>query len=233
MLEGCSNDSCDAEGVVTLPEQSCIIFVDGGRLGLVRDHIEAEIRVGYARSSERISVEGTRFVVYEEPSRVIPEIGIGGFNPDTSNVEISIGASFPGLVESLQTNLASIVSHELHHVARRRTIGYGTSLTQAAISEGLADHFSLEAVGGSEPPIWSLALEGEELATWVELLVDHQPQVPYDHGRWFVGTAAAEVPRWTGYAVGFELVGRFLNEDPSRTPSGLVAEPAQSFVQDL
>lgn len=32
---------------------------------------------------------------------------------------------------------------------------------------------------------------------------------PYDHNAWFFGSADRQLPRWAGYALGYELVQRF------------------------
>ncbi|MES0476805.1 MULTISPECIES: DUF2268 domain-containing putative Zn-dependent protease [Citrobacter freundii complex] len=41
----------------------------------------------------------------------------------------------------------------LHHAARWQGPGYGSTLGEALVSKGLADHFSLELFGG-EPELW-------------------------------------------------------------------------------
>ena len=51
----------------------------------------------------------------------------------------------------------------------------------------------------------------------------------YSHAEWFFGTTPG-TPRWTGYAVGFELVRAYLEAEPTRRASALVDEPAASFV---
>jgi uncharacterized protein YjaZ len=44
----------------------------------------------------------------------------------------------------------------------------------------------------------------------------------------FLGTHAT-IPRWTGYAVGYQLVQRYLVDHPGETAASLVGEPASSF----
>lgn len=40
------------------------------------------------------------------------------------------------------------------------------------------------------------------------------------------------IPRWAGHAIGFDLVGAFLDANPRRLASDLVDEPAASFIPD-
>ncbi|RMG28790.1 MAG: hypothetical protein D6730_05025, partial [Bacteroidetes bacterium] len=63
---------------------------------------------------------------------------------------------------------------------------------------------------------------------WTERASEAWNERPYDHNKWFFG-AGGEVPRWAGYAIGFELVKNYLAAHPSRKPSTLFDEPATSF----
>lgn len=68
----------------------------------------------------------------------------------------------------------------------------------------------------------------DELDRWLPRVLAHRTG-PYDHGTWFYGTGP-EIPRWTGYTVGFELVRLYLAENTGARASGLVGQPAISFV---
>ena len=68
----------------------------------------------------------------------------------------------------------------------------------------------------------------KELATWIPEVLTHDSG-PYEHDRWFFGTTTS-VPRWTGYAVGFELVRRYLEGHPGARASTLVDQPGSVFV---
>src|SRR5262249_55170382 len=83
-----------------------------------------------------------------DAAQAIPQIGVGGFSdPATGNVSISIDAHPPeGLRKALETWIPASVAHELDHSSRIRTgPGYGVTLAQAMVSEGLADHFAEQA----------------------------------------------------------------------------------------
>ena len=152
---------------------------------------------------------------------------MGGFNPSADEVRLYADSSRPDLETVLRSELLPQLAHEIHHAMRRRAVGYGSTLLQAAVTEGLADHFSLEVSGGIERP-WALALTPAELATWTPE-VESRATGGYDHAEWFFGTNPY-IPRWTGYAVGFELVRAYMDEDPTRRASAMVGERAESFV---
>ena len=51
----------------------------------------------------------------------------------------------------------------------------------------------------------------------------------YNHDDWFFGPLSRDIPKWTGYSVGFRLVGDYLKRTGKKA-SELVVEPASSFL---
>lgn len=205
----------------------CLDFSSAGSLVALRDLLEEEAGRTLDIVQPLLDVSELRIAVVADPNRVIPEIGLGGFNPHGHEVRLYVDPSWPNLESVLRAHVMPTLAHEIHHAMRRRAVGYGSTLLQAAISEGLADHFSIEVSGSPVPP-WATALSTDELDMWLpEVLA--KATGPYDHDTWFFGTGP-EIPRWTGYAVGFELVRLYLDRNPGTRASGLVGEPAISFV---
>lgn len=227
LVAGCATGpeppDCDTE----LPGSICLDLRAAGSLAAHRSVIEEEVGRTLDVVRPLLDVTGLRIVLIADATQVIPEIGMGGFNPSVDEVRLYADPSLPNLESVLRTHLLPQLAHEIHHAMRRRAIGYGSTLLQAAISEGLADHFALEASGGSPPP-WAVALTPSELSVWIPQVVSRSSG-SYVHAEWFFG-ANPTIPRWTGYAVGFELVRAYLDRDPARRASALVGEPAASFV---
>jgi uncharacterized protein YjaZ len=153
---------------------------------------------------------------------------MGGFNPNGSEVIISVDPDATMLEESVRDELGPTVAHEIHHARRRRAVGYGSTLLQAMISEGLADHFAIEVFGVDAPP-WSTALDAPTTDSLRIVAEGEWNARPYDHARWFYGTEP-DIPRWTGYTVGFDLVADYLAADPDRRASTLFDAPASRFT---
>ena len=122
--------------------------------------------------------------IVDNPSLIIPGIGVGGFSPNKEEVLISIDTEFQYKNSSLRQELAPILAHEVHHTNRRRTVGYGSTLLEAIISEGLADHFSIE-INGILPPPWSKALNNEDLQFWITKASEIWTDPTYNHSQWF------------------------------------------------
>lgn len=227
VLSGCATETelrtCDTEFAGSV----CLDLSAAGSLTDYRATIEEEVGRTLDAVQPLLGVSNLRIQVIADANQVIPEIGMGGFNPGEDEVRLYADPSLPNLESVLRTHLMSQLAHETHHAMRRRAVGYGSTLLQAAVSEGLADHFALEVSGGSPPP-WTQALTPAQLAVWIPEVVSRFSG-SYDHAEWFFGTNPA-IPRWTGYAVGYELVRAYLDQDPARSASALVGEPAGSFV---
>lgn len=146
----------------------------------------------------------------------IPDWGVGGFAPGKGLIEITLDPARWNEGYFIRTLL-----HELHHVMRWDGPGYGSSLGEALVSEGLAGHFVVEVMGGKPDPWDAVApdrgLAGRALREW--------DNADYDHGLWFAGKG--DLPRWAAYGMGHALVGQHLKRHPSATAAGLAAEPAE------
>lgn len=221
---------CDGSSSPTAPEgppSTAAIVVDdpAGALAAHEPLIRELIGSTFDQASRRIPVSGTAFTVTANAGRAIQGWGIGGFTLGPSAIDIPIDPNYPGLGQVLVERLPPIAAHELHHVARWRGPGPGFTLFESMISEGLADHFANELLGGPLPP-WSTALSPAEIERYLRLAEPELDQ-PNDYDRWFFGFDP-DVPRWTGYSLGFHLVA----EHKARTgqsASALVHTPASAF----
>lgn len=221
--------TCSGPGSLPI-DSACLVFQDQGELDQFRTDIGHEIRRGVDAVRTLLPIDGVIIRVVASSELVIPELGMSGRASRGDEVRLAFDPRSPVLDASLQTALFPMLAHELHHIARQRTVGYGADLLGAMVSEGLADHFSLEVAGGSPPP-WSTALTDSELAEWSARAETEWFDTGYDHDRWFLG-ADPEVPRWAGYAIGFSLVGEYLAGQPGRSASAMYDAPRQAFVAD-
>lgn len=207
---------------------SLVVFQDGGRLSDRRATIERLTQETIEEVRGVIPIDGIVVEILSGSETVIPHLGFGGRAVNGTTVLLTFDPSSVVLESQLEPGLFPLLAHELHHIARQRTVGYGNNLLGAMISEGLADQFSIE-VAGIEPPRWSTALSPDELQTWSALAEKQWFNENYNHSAWFFGDSLA-IPRWAGYTIGFEMTGTFLRANPSRRPSDLYNEPARSFI---
>ena len=162
----------------------------------VCDAINHKIQSHYTDFRVDVLVCGTDF-------GVVPEIGMGGTCFKRSLVTISIDPDNISLDKQLRSGkFKQVLAHELHHAIRYNVLDYGVTLGEALVSEGLADHFACDLLS-EEPLLWTSG----NPQNWRDLMFRAELELEsdlYNHAEWFFGEG--ELPRWAGYAIGFELV---------------------------
>ena len=154
------------------------------------DRFEESIRVAIAEVlaeiEGKIVLSDVRIEIDDDAKSAIPETGVGGYAPSANLLKIHINPGFEGLEENIDAEIKSTLAHELHHCARWASIGYGNTLLEALISEGLADHFDIEINGGAPKP-WSTALTIAELDGIRKMAEKEFSNEQYSHSEWFFG----------------------------------------------
>lgn len=194
--------------------------------GALTDHrawLEAAITSAHAAAEEHLA-QGPLDVVLRASRRVIPEKGHLGVAPEPGVVFVNVDPENPALLANAERSLERGVVHELHHAARWDGPGYGQTLGEALVSEGLAGWF-VQQVYGAPPEPWE-SLPDDEVRPFLQNARDQWDAQPYDHGAWFFGMS--EQPRWLGYSPGFRIVGRHLSTHGG-TASGLASADAEDF----
>jgi hypothetical protein len=230
VLAGCVRDEASREA----PDPFTLAISDDASSAAREAGVDLE---GLAARSARRAFEllphrgRIRIAIVLDADSTIPEIGVGGItHRRTGDVIVSIDGTPPGgLKAALETWVPGALAHELHHSSRiRMGPGYGITLAEALVTEGLADHFAAEVFPDTPPKPWDHALSAQQEA---ELWRKAQPvlEVPYgyDHRAWFFGRR--DLPRWAGYTLGYRIAEAYLGDDRSassavRTEAGTVIE---------
>lgn len=127
---------------------------------------------------------------------------------------------------SLENEFFTTLGHELHHSKRWQTVGYGSTLLEALVSEGLACHFETELRPGTIP-FYASALEEAAISDLFAKAIPRFSDVDYGQDEWFFGQND-EIPLHTGYTLGFELVSRYIRKQGKKA-SRLYDELAEQF----
>lgn len=206
------------------------VLTGSGHLRAHAARIHAQISAAAKAPVEQLPLTdgGVDVVVRYNPPAVIPEVGIGGFAPDGHTVFLALDPDHEHFEWALEGELRRTLSHELHHVARWRGAARGNTLFDALVQEGLADHFSIELTG-MEPPPWAVALSAEQTAVMRERAQEEYDNPRYNHRGWFLGSKDAEIPRWAGYSLGFQLVADYLARHPDTRASDLATAPSATL----
>jgi hypothetical protein len=164
-------------------------------------------------------------IVRRSPWSIIPELGMGGSCYEPSLATIVVAPESEAFERSFEEGAFGMtLAHELHHALRHAVCGYGATLGEAIVSEGLADHFATE-VTGCAPPIWT---DADLSPAVIERAEGELSGIVYHHAEWFFGRGG--LPRWAGYAMGWRLVASYLSLNPDESAAGLVGVNAASIL---
>ncbi len=180
----------------------------------------------------KIPISKIDILIYNNKYKVIKEIGIGGYTGYIGNkIDISINMSYKDLKTSINNELKRTIAHEMHHAMRMQTIGYGETLLDGIISEGLADHFDEEIYGKRIPGIWTAALSSEDIHLYLKKAKSMFNSTEYNHAEWFFGTD--KIPKWTGYSLGYYIIDKYLKLNPTKKPSTIYNKKSKDIIKDL
>lgn len=201
--------------------------------------LEAKGDLGPWKGQISSEIEATREVVaaFVAPPRVdilvqrgrwvIQEIGLAGRTFDAASMMLTIDPETATFAASLGDGaLRRQVAHEIHHCLRWAGPGYGRTLGEALVSEGLAGQFASHLFR-TPPEVWERAVEP---ATADRLFPDAISLAAprYDHSAWFYGTGG--YPKWLGYTIGYRLVGAWLRSRHNVDPQTFIAVPAAEVL---
>lgn len=180
--------------------------------------IMPEVRAAVAESVARVTghLDLPDFDLVVQAGDGGADWGIGGISraPGVVELTLSPGRFAPELVIRRMVR-------ELHHLARWERPGYGRSLGEVLVSEGLAGHFVALVLGGPPDP-WDATVPPSGLAkramtewAWRDL----------DRGLWFEGRG--NIRKWAGYGLAHRLVAEHLSREPDLGPLDLIHVPAE------
>ena len=198
-----------------------------GSLAQFRPELIREFEVAYEAIAQLLPPPRLDILIQGLPGETLPELGLVGRAYRSTMFSMTLDPDNPNFLTSLRSGaLRRHMVHEVHHCLRMAGPGYGWTLGEAMVSEGLAGQF-VRQVLGSEPEQWERALAPQEL---LSAPVDRQllESTYYDHSEWFFGTGAR--PRWLGYTLGYQMVEAWLAKQGEVDAATWVNVPAQDIL---
>lgn len=198
-----------------------------GDLSGQRGAIREAVRTAHDLLAARMDPPRLDITVQRLRGQTIPETGDAGFAVRDSLFTMTIDPENPNFAANLaEGGLVRTVLHEVNHCLRMGGPGYGRTLGEALVSEGLAGHFVGWLVGNA-PESWERAVDLDALrADPIDAGLLDAPR--YDHTAWFFG--AADRPRWYGYTLGYRMVGAWLAEAGDPDAAARHGVPAATVI---
>ncbi len=199
-----------------------------GDLGPWRERIALDVHTAWEAVSRVLQTSPVDILVQRLSGGVIPEIGMGGHAYRKGLLALTLDPDNQHFATCLKEgSLRRTLVHEVHHCMRMGAVGYGRTLGEALVSEGLAGQFTGWLLG-TPPEPWECAVDQDALRI-------QQPDASvlsdpaYDHNAWFFGSGGQR-PRWLGYTMGFAIAGKWLLEAGAVAGSTWVNVPAETVL---
>ncbi len=203
-----------------------------GRLGKYKSDIVSAAGTAIKIIRNKMPLPEIDVVFRDNPENTIPNLGIGGFS-NANYVAVALDPDFKNFDETIKEEIIRTLAHEFHHCARWDSVGYGNTIFEALVTEGLADHFDIE-VTGKKPQAWDTALSPRQLPNMKNLVEKEFRNKPRNFWKsqreWFFGSKEKKIPKWTGYTLGFNIVKTYLERNPDKKPSQLFDVKAREFL---
>jgi len=170
-----------------------------------------------------------------DPKQTVPEIGVAAVpDPGTGELYIALDPhSRIGFRKSLTIWLPASLARVAFLSSRIRTgPGYGVTLGEALVSEGLSDHFVAQAFPKTPAQPWDhrAMTARQEAGLWKRAKRDLDVPGAYDHPLWFFGAGGKNaLPRWSGYTLAYRIVSPYLSK--KRLPSKAVKTNAETIYK--
>ena len=204
-----------------------LLNADGG-LQPYTDALEQRIAQTWDRVAPLLQLPSVDIVVHRDPGNIIAEWGVGGYTPSAHLVYLAIDTQrLSRQPEAVLQYLHRITAHELHHCARWSAPGYGTTLGEALVSEGLACLFEAEQ-SDQIPPFYATALNADDQQRLYAQAITEKDTQPYNHYQWFFGTHPERITRHAGYSLGYALVAEYARHTSSNA-TALAHLPADAI----
>lgn len=161
---------------------------------------------------------------YHAPEK---NLAVSGYAPNGNLVWIYIDPSQKDFKKTLGEQLPKALAHELHHAARWQGPGFGETLEEVLITEGLASHFEQEVFGGKPASYYVKFLNKDLVVLWNKAQRELKSD-KFSYDDWFFGNKKQNLPKHGGYALAYWLM-----ESVSVKPSTLARVRAGQVIKKM
>jgi hypothetical protein len=173
-------------------KQLVIVLLNLGSIGPFND-IEKIVKPVFSELAPFLTRKKQVLYIRDIPKYAIDGKYVGGNAYIDCEAQISTPV-WPADVAQMTGSIA----HELHHLARWQTVGYGKTLGEAITSEGFASMYAQMKSHLKAP--WTQTIISDEIKQKALREWDSQK---YNHYEWFY---KSKLGRWIGYSIGYQLI---------------------------
>ncbi len=187
--------------------------------------IERAFKKAVSTATNLLNLDTVDVICIGDKTKVIPEVGIGGFTPSRHLTYLYIDPK----IDVDEKEIFNTLCHEFHHAKRYDGPGYGETLFDSMIFEGLAVAFEEEVSEGTAFVANTLK-KREHPPQLIEKCKSHFNDTDFNHFKWFISDKSGELPRWAGYEMGYFIVKKYLSKE-NKKASDLILESPKVFSE--
>lgn len=199
----------------------------------ILDLVKKTIRTHSTKAVKALKItKPVNITVYFNPDWTIHTTGENGYTPTGEWVQISLdltGKKFP-VKTVIEKRLPATIYHELCHIKRWQTTGFGSVFREELVSEGLACAFEVEQFKHDIEPLF-MASEAE-IKKMISVVKKNRDRIKneYSYFEWFT-VGSKKVPRWLGYKLGYYIITQVLEKNPELSVADLMDMSAQKLYK--
>ncbi|HEY1646249.1 MAG TPA: DUF2268 domain-containing putative Zn-dependent protease [Candidatus Saccharimonadales bacterium] len=182
-----------------------------GELDHLTDRFISAFHKANKITEKELKADQIDVILVNAPMQTIKQLGTSGYSPGPHHIYVRVDSKFKDISED---SIVSQLLHETHHCMRWRDPGYGKTLGEAMISEGLATLYEEEHSG--EVPIYA---QVKIKQSDIDLANKELNNDKYNHQKWFFGID--KIAHWFGYSYGYKLAKEY-SEKTNKKASELV-----------
>lgn len=176
-------------------------------------------------------IETVNVTVYFTDKDITHGVGVSGYTPYQDWIQVKIDPTGPNFREVIEKHLPATIYHEMHHAARWASVGYGKSLDEVLVTEGLATVYQEDKWSEYDVP-WG-TYSDDEIKNLVEIYKKRGGEDPTygnaAHSKWFFGSTP-EIPKWFGYKLGTHIIREAKRINPGTLARDLVSTDAKKVL---
>jgi len=186
----------------------------------------SRIESAFKRASETattlLELSSIDVICIDDPSQVIPEIGVSGFTPNRHLVYLYVDSN----VALDEKDIYATLIHEFAHAKRYDGQGFGSTLFDSIIFEGLGVALE-EETSGDNGTFLSNYLKNQDNKALLGQIASHFGDHEFNRFHWFI-EESDDLLRWTGYRVGYYIVTEYMKKT-NKKASELLMEDFETF----
>lgn len=180
-------------------------------------------------ASKALSLTTINICIYPNKDWCINQTGDGGYTAGPDWIQLFIDPTKPNLIPKIaESSFPANIYHEMHHARRMIKVGFGQSLLEVVISEGLATVFAEEMFGKFKAP-WG-KYSKSEIEQLIKIFDINKLDKKINYEEWFLGHGK---PHWLGYKVGTYIIRELKKKNRELSCDKMVDTEAIDIYKNL